>query len=147
MLTGNPEYLRELKDEAPVGWTVTGWPYYAVDRQENVEFIKKWRELYNEEPSESSLSGYLAAKLLVAMVEKAGSKDTEKMLDGVDGLKFSSPAGEITMRGIDNQGNAPVYVGTVELADGEGRMTDNHEIFTGPFLPTEEEIRAARPAN
>ncbi|MBN9035302.1 MAG: ABC transporter substrate-binding protein [Rhizobiales bacterium] len=147
VLTGNPEYLRELKDEAPVGWTVTGWPYYAVDRQENVEFIKKWRELYNEEPSESSLSGYLAAKLLVAMVEKAGSKDTEKMLDGVDGLKFSSPAGEITMRGIDNQGNAPVYVGTVELANGEGRMTDNHEIFTGPFLPTEEEIRAARPAN
>lgn len=145
VLTGNPEYLRELKDEAPVGWVVTGWPYYAIERPENVEFVKSWRERFKEEPSESALSGYLAAKLLVSMVEKAGSKDTEKMLSVVDGLKFSSPAGEITMRGIDNQGNAPVYVGTVELVDGQGRMTDVHEIFTDPFLPSEAEVKAARP--
>lgn len=145
VLTGNPEYLRELKDEAPEGWIVTGWPYYAIERPENVAFIKAWRERYNEEPSESSLNGYLAAKLLVAMVEKAGSKDTEKMLSVVDGLTFMSPAGEIRMRGIDNQGNAPVYVGTVKLENGEGRMTDNHEIFTDPYLPSPDEVKAARP--
>ncbi|MGO4834259.1 ABC transporter substrate-binding protein, partial [Rhizobiaceae sp. 2RAB30] len=95
VLTGNPEYLRELKDEAPVGWVVTGWPYYAIERPENVEFVKSWRERFKEEPSESALSGYLAAKLLVSMVEKAGSKDTEKMLSVVDGLKCSWPAGGI----------------------------------------------------
>ena len=145
LLTGNPEYLRELKDEAPVGWTVTGWPYYAIERPENVTFVKNWREKFKEEPGEAALSGYLVAKLLVAMVQKAGSKDTEKMLSIVDGLKFSSPAGEITMRGIDNQGDAPVYVGTVELVGGEGRMTNIREIFTGPYLPTEAEIKAARP--
>jgi branched-chain amino acid transport system substrate-binding protein len=145
VLTGNPEYLRELKDEAPVGWIVTGWPYDAIKRPENVAFIKAWRERYKGEPGEGVLIGYLAAKLLVSMVEKAGSKDTEKMLAVVDGLKFSSPTGEITMRGIDNQGNAPVYVGKIELFEGKGRMIDNQEIFTGPFLPTEQEIKAVRP--
>lgn len=145
VLTGNPEYLRELKDEAPESWIVTGWPYYAIERPENKAFIAKWKDLYKEEPSESTLNGYLAAQLLVSMVEKAGSKDTEKMLAVVDGLKFQSPAGEITMRGIDNQGNAPVYVGKVKLEKNEGRMVDNHEIFTGPFLPTQEEVKAARP--
>jgi branched-chain amino acid transport system substrate-binding protein len=145
VLTGNPEFLRELKDEAPVGWIVTGWPYYAIERPENVAFVKAWRAKFNDEPGEAALNGYLAAKLLVAMVQKAGSRDTEKLLSAVDGLKFSSPAGDITMRGIDNQGNAPVYVGTVELVGGQGRMKDNHEIFTGPYLPTETEIKAARP--
>ena len=146
VLTGNPEYLRELKDEAPAGWVVTGWPYYAIERPENVAFVKAWRDLYKEEPGEAALNGYLAAKLLVSMVEKAGSKDTEKMLEVVPGLTFGSPAGDITMRGIDNQGNAPVYVGTVELVDGEGRMTDNHEIDTAPYLLPEAAVRAARPA-
>lgn len=147
VLTGNPEYLRELKDEAPVGWVVTGWPYYAVERPENVEFVKAYREKYGEEPAESSLNGYLAAKLLVSMVEKAGSKDTEAMLKAADGLQFSSPVGTVTMRGIDNQGDTPVLIGRVELVDGEGRMTDVREISTAPFLPTEAEIRAVRPIN
>lgn len=147
VLTGNPEYLRELKDEAPVGWIVTGWPYYAIERPENVAFVKAYREKYSEEPSESSLGGYLAAKLMVSMVEKAGSKDTEALLNAAAGLQFASPAGTITMRGIDNQGDTPVYVGRVELVDGEGRMTDVREISTAPFLPTEEEVRAVRPSD
>ena len=147
VLTGNPEYLRELKDEAPVGWVVTGWPYYAIERPENVAFVKSFKEKYNEEPGEAAINGYLAAKLLVSMVEKAGSKDTEAMLKAADGLKIESAVGTVTMRGVDNQGDAPVYIGTVELVDGEGRMTNVREIPTGPFLPTEDEVKAARPAN
>ena len=147
VLTGNPEYLRELKDEAPVGWIVTGWPYYAIERPENVDFVKAYKEKFNEEPGEAALSGIMAAKLLVAMVAKAGSKDTEAMLAAAKGLTFESPVGTVTMRGIDNQGDTPVYIGKVELVDGEGRMTDVRPVSTAPFLPTEEEIRAVRPAD
>lgn len=146
VLTGNPEFLSELKDEAPVGWIVTGWPYYAVERPENVAFVKAYREKFSEEPGEATLNGFLAAKLLVSMVEKAGSKDTEAMLKTVDGLKFDSPAGLVTMRGIDNQGDAPVYTGRVELVDGAGRMTDVREVPGGPFLLGVDEVRAGRPA-
>ena len=31
LLGGEPEYLDPLKDEAPVGWYVTGYPWYAID--------------------------------------------------------------------------------------------------------------------
>ena len=31
LLGGEPEYLDPLKDEAPVGWWVTGYPWYAID--------------------------------------------------------------------------------------------------------------------
>ncbi|MCK7496427.1 MAG: hypothetical protein MZW92_40105 [Comamonadaceae bacterium] len=32
---GEPEYLDPLKDEAPVGWCVTGYPWYAIDTPEH----------------------------------------------------------------------------------------------------------------
>src|SRR5215470_17333440 len=31
LLGGEPEYLDPLKDEAPEGWWVTGYPWYAID--------------------------------------------------------------------------------------------------------------------
>ena len=30
VLTGEPEYLDPLKDEAPNGWIVTGYPWYGI---------------------------------------------------------------------------------------------------------------------
>src|SRR5262249_60845491 len=31
LLSGEPEYLDPLKDEAPVGWIVTGYPWDAIN--------------------------------------------------------------------------------------------------------------------
>ena len=33
VLTGEPEYLDPLKDEAPNGWIVTGYPWYGITRR------------------------------------------------------------------------------------------------------------------
>ena len=35
LLSGEPEYLDPLKDEAPVGWLVTGYPWYAIKTPEH----------------------------------------------------------------------------------------------------------------
>ena len=35
LLTGEPEYLDSLKDEAPEGWLVTGYPWYAIETAEH----------------------------------------------------------------------------------------------------------------
>src|SRR4030095_14812490 len=34
LLTGEPEYIEPLKEEAPVGWIVTGYPYYGIQTDE-----------------------------------------------------------------------------------------------------------------
>src|SRR5215468_1633300 len=39
MLTGEPEYLEPLKDDAPVGWIVTGYPPADVKTSENTAFM------------------------------------------------------------------------------------------------------------
>lgn len=38
LLTGEPEYLDPLKDEAPEGWTVTGYPWYDFTEGANKTF-------------------------------------------------------------------------------------------------------------
>ena len=38
LLTGEPEYLDPLKNEAPTGWTVTGYPWYGITTPEHQAF-------------------------------------------------------------------------------------------------------------
>ena len=61
LLGGEPEYLDPLKDEAPVGWWVTGYPWYAIDTpahrrfrdayQANTRIIRGWARSSATAPS------------------------------------------------------------------------------------------------
>src|SRR6201988_4858420 len=39
LLSGEPEYIDPLRDEAPVGWVVTGYPWYAIATPEHKAFL------------------------------------------------------------------------------------------------------------
>ena len=39
MLSGEPEYLDVLKDETPVGWIVTGYPWAAAGRGDEIGLL------------------------------------------------------------------------------------------------------------
>ena len=44
LLSGEPEYIDPLKDEAPVGWMVTGYPWYAIDTPEHKAFLDAYHK-------------------------------------------------------------------------------------------------------
>ena len=44
LLTGEPEYLDPLKDEAPVGWIVTGYPWYGIKTPEHKAFLDAYQK-------------------------------------------------------------------------------------------------------
>ena len=44
LLGGEPEYLDPLKDEAPIGWWVTGYPWYAIDTPAHKRFRRRLPE-------------------------------------------------------------------------------------------------------
>jgi branched-chain amino acid transport system substrate-binding protein len=144
--TGSPEWLDPMKDEAPVGWVVTGYPWYAADNKENVDFVKAYRARYNEPPRRHSTIGYSTLKAAAALVAKAGSTDSEALVKAIDGLQFSSPYGTVTVRGIDNQGDTGVWIGTIALRDGQGYMKDVQYIPGGPYLFPPDVVKKLRPA-
>ena len=51
LLTGDPEYLEPLKDDAPEDWYVTGYPWYLIKTPEHLEFLQAYQKAFNDHPA------------------------------------------------------------------------------------------------
>ncbi len=144
-LTGEPEYLDPLKDEAPTGWIVTGYPWYGVQTPEHDAFLKAYQAKFKDYPRLGSVVGYASLKAIAAMLAKAGTTDVEAMADAMEGLEVPSPFGRITFRKIDHQSTMGAFVGRTALKDGKGVMVDFGYRDGAKYLPSDEEVKALRP--
>ena len=147
MLTGEPEYLDPLGEEAPEGWIVTGYPWYDVSDDANTAFVEAYQARYNDYPRIGSLVGYMTVQSIQAALEKAGSTETEALKAAFKGLELDTPVGPITYRAIDHQATMGAFVGTTALKDGKGVMVDWTYKDGADYLPTDEEVAKMRPAN
>ncbi|MDX5384471.1 MAG: ABC transporter substrate-binding protein [Rhodobacterales bacterium] len=147
MLTGEPEYLDPLADEAPVGWVVTGYPWYDVTDASNKAFVDAYQARYSDYPRIGSLVGYMTVQSIAAALEKAGSTDTDALKAAFKGLELDTPVGPITYRAIDHQATMGAFVGTIAMKDGKGVMVDWVYKNGADYLPSDEEVAKMRPAN
>lgn len=146
LLSGEPEYIDPLGDEAPEGWTVTGYPWYDLNDGVEGEFVAAYMGKYDVRPGIGSLVGYMTVQSIVAALEKAGSTETEAIRAAFEDLQVATPMGDITYRSIDNQSTAGAYVGTTTVVDGKGVMVDWEFKDGADYLPSDEEVSALRPA-
>jgi len=147
LLAGEPEYLDPLKDEAPVGWIATGYPVDADIPAQNKAFVAAYEKRYNAPAKLGSVVGYLTIKSVVAGITKAGSTDTEKVVDAFRGLQMDGPFGPFVFRAIDHQSTLGAYVGKIGLKNGTGTMVDYKFIDGATVLPPDDEVRKLRPAS
>ena len=146
LLSGEPEYLDPLGDEAPEGWTVTGFPWYDLSDGPAGEFVAAYQARYDDYPRLGSIVGYMTVQSIVAALEKAGSTETEAIREAFEGLPVASAMGDIVFRAIDNQSTMGAYVGTTALQDGKGVMVDWEYKDGANYLPSDEEVLKLRPA-
>jgi len=145
LLGGEPEYLDPLKEEAPVGWWVTGYPWYAIETAEHKKFRDAYRAKFNDYPRLGSVVGYSAVKAAAAAIRKAGSTDTEKLIAAMSGLTFESPFGKVTFRALDHQSTMGAYIGRTAVKDGKGVMTEWRYADGSNYLPSDETVKRLRP--
>ena len=146
-LTGEPEYLDPLKEETPEGWLVTGYPWNTIQTDEHNAFFKAYQAKFNDYPRLGSVVGYTLIKAAAAIIAKAGSTDTDKMIAAAEGIEFSTPFGRSMFRTIDHQATLGAYVGRTAVKDGKGVMVDTVYRDGAKYLPSDEEVRKMRPAN
>jgi branched-chain amino acid transport system substrate-binding protein len=146
LLTGEPEYLDPLKDEAPAGWIVTGYPWQTIATPEHKAFIDAYRARYNDYPRLGAVIGYSAIKSLAAGLKKAGSADTEALIRAFEGLELTIPFGKIQYRAIDHQSTMGAYVGRLAVQDGKGVMVDYRYEPGERYLPPDAVVKSLRPA-
>ena len=144
LLTGEPEYLDPLKDDAPANWIVTGYPYASIDTPEHKAFLAAYQKKYNDYPRLNSVVGYATVKAIAAGLQKAGSTDTEKLIAAFKGLQFDSPFGPVVFRPQDNQSTLGIFVGRTAVKDGKGVMASGTYLDGAKLQPAEEQIRKLR---
>jgi len=147
LLTGEPEYLDPLRDEAPEGWIVTGYPWYSIKSAEHDRFLTAYQRKWKEYPRLGSLVGYMSLKSLAEGIRKAGSTDTEKLIAAMRGLSVDGPLGRFSWRAIDHQATVGAFVGVTGLNQGRGVMKEFRYIDGASVQPSDAEIRKLRPAD
>ena len=146
LLGGEPEYLDPLKDEAPAGWYVTGYPWNAINTPEHKKFLAAYQAKFNDYPRLGSVVGYSAMRAAVAVLRKANSTDSDKLVAAMANLPVDTPFGPIVFRAVDHQSTMGAYVGRTAVKDGKGVMVDWHYANGKDFLPTDDLVRRLRPA-
>ena len=144
LLTGEPEYLEPLADEAPEGWTVTGYPWYDFVDGPNKVFVDAYTEMFDESPKIGSLVGYMTAQSIAAALTRAGSTDMESIRTAFIGLEVDTPVGNIVYREQDHQSTMGAFVGTTTVSDGKGKMIDWSYKDGASYLPSDEEVAKLR---
>ncbi len=145
LLTGEPEYLDPLGDEAPEGWIVTGYPS-DLKTNANARFAAAYRERFGAAPRMGSVVGYALVHAIAAGITKAGAVRTQAMVSGFGGAKFETPFGSAEWRALDHQSTLGTFVGTLAKRDGHGVMVDWHYVDGAAALPPDGEVKTLRPA-
>ena len=144
-LTGEPEYLDPLKDEAPEGWIVTGYPWYDLHTPAHDAFLKAYQAKYNDHPRLGSVVGYTLIHAAADILRKASSTDTEQLIAAAEGLSFDTPFGKANFRAIDHQSTLGAFVGTTALKNNAGVMTNFSYHDGAAYLPPDAEVKTLRP--
>ena len=149
LLSGEPEYLDALRTEAPEGWIVTGYPWYAIQTPEHDAFLKAYQAKFKDYPRLGTIVGYNAINSLAAGIKKAKSTDTEKLIAAFKGLPVNTPWGTITYRAQDNQSTMGAFVGKTTYSEKmqRGIMTNFYYADGKDYQPSDEAVKKLRPAS
>jgi branched-chain amino acid transport system substrate-binding protein len=147
VLSGEPEYLDPLKDEAPTGWYVTGYPWYGINTPEHKKFLDAYQKKFKDYPRLGSIVGYASVMSIAAGIKKANSTNSDKLAEAFKNLQVDTPMGKITYRPQDNQSTLGAYVGRTGVKDGKGVMMGSTYMDGAKFQPSDAEVKAMRQAD
>ena len=109
-------------DTTPLVGHLTAWNYFqSVDTSENKEFIAKWQDYtknpkrVTNDPMEAHVIGF---NMWVKAVEKAGTTDTDAVIDAIVGVSVPNLTGGFSSMMPNHHITKPVLIGEIQ-ADGQ----------------------------
>ena len=121
-----------------------GLSWSAVSIPDHAAFLKAYQAKYSDYPPLGSVVGYAMLKSAAAILAKANSIDSEKLVDAAEGINVLTPFGPVTFRAIDHQSTLGAFVGKTALKDGKGIMVDAVYRKGGNYMPSDDEISKLR---
>jgi urea transport system substrate-binding protein len=136
-------------DTTPLVGHLAAWNYFqSVDVPENEEFISAWQTFMNNsdkvtnDPMEATVIGF---NLWVQAVEKAGTTDTDPVLEAIIGLETPNLTGGTATMLPNHHITKPVLIGEIQ-ADGQFEVVSESDLVPGDawsdYLPESKMIEA-----
>ena len=136
-------------DTTPLVGHLAAWNYFqSVDTPENEAFISAWQtfmgnpDKVTNDPMEATVIGF---NLWVQAVEKAGTTDTDAVLDAIIGLETPNLTGGIAKMLPNHHLTKPVLIGEIQ-ADGQFEVVSESDLVPGDawsdYLPESKMIEA-----
>jgi branched-chain amino acid transport system substrate-binding protein len=108
-------FLNQMGKVMPEGvWVGTNYTF-KIDTPENKAFVSSFRKEFGMIPGDQAFCGYVGVKFVGEGMRKARSLDKEKIIDALEGLTIKTPAGPITIRKFDHQGNMGLFIGRTKV--------------------------------
>jgi len=139
--------VKPLGMQAPEGVMGTiDYHFYYPDIAANRKFVNDFKAAYGSLPGFPAFQAYITAHFIAEAYRKAGSVDTEKFIDAMEGLQIQSPVGRIEMRACDHQAILPMNFGVTKLSPEQGFAiaTDIYTLRGAEVMPSCQEIMEAR---
>jgi urea transport system substrate-binding protein len=136
-------------DTTPLVGHLAAWNYFqSVDVPENAAFIEAWQTFMNDpekvtnDPMEATVIGF---NLWVQAVEKAGSTETDAVLEAIIGLETPNLTGGMAKMLPNHHITKPVLIGEIQ-DDGQFEVVSESDLVPGDawsdFLPESAMIEA-----
>jgi branched-chain amino acid transport system substrate-binding protein len=147
---GDLDILKPLGAEMPDGLMATFM--YAFDlplqgkEQENEVFVNKFKERAGYEPKTGDVFGYVATYMMADAITRAGSTETEALINAMRGGNFSTLLGDVTVRDFDGQSTFGHYTG-ITYTNPNYPFKRLKDVVRGEgteILHTKEEVEQAR---
>ncbi len=98
------DVLEGLGKDMPNGIWISGRYFFLYPNDKtNNDWVARFRKRWNHYPAYVSETGYSSLYALKAAVERAGSKDTKAVIQALEGMEMTSPAGHRVFRKEDHQ--------------------------------------------
>jgi len=120
--------------------------FYYPDISANRRFVEDYKAAYGGVPGFPAFQAFITGHFIAEAYKKAGSLDTEKFIDALEGLQIQSPVGRIEMRACDHQAILPMNFGVTKLSPeyGFAIATDIVTLRGAEVMPSCQEIMDAR---
>lgn len=139
--------IEALGKEMPEGIYGVAHFYPWIPGEKVKKFVKAYYDYTGSDPG-MEYNGYCSALAYAAAVRKAGTADTEAVINALEGITFDTPTGPMSIRPLDHQGTMRAVLGRTVYKPEYPKhaiLEDFYMPDPAKFLPTKEEILKMKP--
>lgn len=122
--------------------------FLLLDNAKATAFTTAYKARYNKDPDDWAVLTYDGLMFYAEAVKRAKSTKADDVMKAVTSIKYSGLRGNMTVRGLDGQMNAPSWVGAIGKDPAYSYMVlkDAVRVEGEQTMPTEAEIKTGRAA-